>query len=252
MRSAIILTAFIATALADYSATPDKCVADCNAAHDACVTKPDANHAECASQYAACLGYNPYENGFVAPTACSKTTSPSWPTKTAAPPPQDECAKKCCDDYDKCRGAPGANQSTCSSEYAKCLGYNPFDGQHDHEEKPTKCSTRPVVTPTGPPQPPPPKVDCKHVKECSAEEDKCRVKPEANQAQCSSEYAGCLGFNPFTPEGENYLKQCEEEGLKPGHNETRPKPPPVIVSGGSSMKPLGFFSFLAVAAGALL
>lgn len=220
MRSAIIVTAFIATALADWSATPDKCAADCTAAHDACVTKPDSNKAECASQYAACLGYNPYENGFVAPTACSKTST-SWPMKTAAPPPQDDCAS---------------------------------DGQHDHEGKPAKCSTQPAVTPTGPPHPPP-KVDCKHVKECTDEVDKCRTKPEANQAECSAEYAQCLGFNPFTPEGENFLKECEEKGHKPGHNETgppHPKPPPVIVSGASNMKPLGFFSFLAVAAAALL
>lgn len=254
MRSAIIVTAFIATALADWGATtPDKCAADCTAAHDACVTKPDSNKAECASQYAACLGYNPYENGFVAPTACSKTSS-SWPTKTAAPPPQDECAKKCGDGYDQCRAAPGANQSTCSSEYAKCLGYNPFDGQHEHEGKPTKCSPQPVVTPTwtSPPPPPPPKMDCKHVKECTDEVDKCRPNPEADQAECSAEYAKCLGFNPFTPEGENSLKQCEEEGHKPGHNETHPKPPPIIVSGASSMAPLGLFSFLAAAAAALL
>ncbi|KAL7927596.1 hypothetical protein ACQKWADRAFT_277228 [Trichoderma austrokoningii] len=253
MRSSIVFTALIATALADWgTSTPDKCAADCTAAHDACVTKPDSNKAECASEYAACLGYNPYETGFVAPTACSKTTtSASWPTKTAAPPVQDECAKKCNDEYDQCRGAPGANQSTCSSEYAKCLGYNPFDGQHEHEEKPTKCSTQPAVTPTWT-STPPPKTDCKHVKQCTDEVDQCRTKPEANQAECSAEYAACLGFNPFTPEGEKTLKQCEEQGPKPGRNETHPKPPPIIVSGASGLVPLGVVSFLAVAAAALL
>ncbi|RFU72164.1 hypothetical protein TARUN_10101, partial [Trichoderma arundinaceum] len=145
MRSAIIATAFIASALADWGASPDKCAAECTAAHDKCVTKPNANMAECASEYAGCLGYNPYEHGFVTPTACSKTAAP---TKTA--PPQDECAKRCYDEYNKCRSAPGANQSFCASKYAECLGYNPFDGHH--EEVPTKCS-RPTVTPTRPAPP---------------------------------------------------------------------------------------------------
>ncbi|GFP52447.1 hypothetical protein ACSS6W_003492 [Trichoderma asperelloides] len=216
MRSAIVFTAFIATALADWSAT-----------------------------------------------------SAAWPTKTVAPAPQDDCANSCQYDYDECCGAPGANLSTCSSEYAECLGYNPYDGQqHDYEEKQktTECSTKPTATATAtwathfappptPTPPPYPKVDCKHVKECTDEDDKCRTKPEANQAECSAEYAKRLGFNPFTTEGANLLKQCEEEGHKPGRNETgppHPKPPPVIVSGASSVNALGFVSFLAAAAAAAL
>ncbi|KAL7792959.1 hypothetical protein V8C37DRAFT_379652 [Trichoderma ceciliae] len=253
MRSTIIATAFIASALADYGVSPEKCAAECTAAHDVCATKPGANMAQCASEYAACLGYNPYEHGFVAPTACSKTTSAAAPTKTA--PPHDDCAKECYEEYNKCRSAPGANQSTCASKYAECLGYNPFDGHHDHEEVPTKCSSKPITTPT---RPPPPKVDCRQVKECTKELDKCRGKPGANQAECSAEFAKCLGFNPFSPEGERCLKDCEE-GHKPHHNQTGPPPPPihpthppVVVSGGSGMKPLDIFSFLAAAIAALL
>ncbi|KAM0253965.1 hypothetical protein ACHAQJ_007034 [Trichoderma viride] len=250
MRSTIIAAAFIGSALADYSITPEKCAAECTAAHDACVTKPGANMAQCASEFAGCLGYNPYEHGFVTPTACSKTAEP---TKT--PPPQDDCAKKCHDVYNSCRRAPGANQSTCGSEYARCLGYNPFDGQHDHEEVPTKCSVKPVITPTRPP-PPPAKFDCWHGKECMEENDKCRGKPGANQAECSAEYAKCLGFNPFSPEGERWLKECEEDNHKPHHNQTgppiHPTHPPVVISGGSGMKPLEFFSFLAAGFAALL
>ncbi|KAL7950747.1 hypothetical protein V8C42DRAFT_307418 [Trichoderma barbatum] len=150
MRSTILITAFIASALADYSGTPQECAVKCTTAHNACLVKPDANRAQCASEYAACLGYNPYENGFVQPTACSsKTTAAPTQTKPPPPPPppphHDEC--KCYDEYNKCRGAPGANMSYCASQYAECLGYNPFDGHHDPEEIAKKCS-KPIITPT--------------------------------------------------------------------------------------------------------
>ncbi|KAL6696257.1 hypothetical protein J3F84DRAFT_373532 [Trichoderma pleuroticola] len=252
MRSAIVITAFIASALADYSGgTPEECAVKCTTAHDACLVKPDANRAECASEYAACLGYNPYEGGFVVPTACSKTTTAA-PTQTKAP--QDEC--KCYDEYNKCRSAPGANMSYCASQYAGCLGYNPFDGQHDPEQIEKKCS-KPIITPTpAPPPPPPPKPDCRHIKECGEERDKCRGKPDANQAECASEYAACLGFNPFTPEGEQCIKQCDEHhDHKPPHNGTAPPVQPTqppIISGGSGVRPLELFSLLAAGVAAFL
>lgn len=37
--------------------------AACTTTFNACSVAPDANHAYCASQYAACLGYNPFNNG---------------------------------------------------------------------------------------------------------------------------------------------------------------------------------------------
>lgn len=163
MRSAIIATAFIATALADWgnsSAGTDKCAAECTAAHDQCVTAPSANMAECASEYAACLGYNPYEHGFVTPTACSKTpqsTRGPEPTKRPEPPkkPENECGKKCYDDFNKCRSTPGANMAYCSSEYVDCLGYNPFDGTHDSDGQPLRCTKKSSATPTPTPGPKP-------------------------------------------------------------------------------------------------
>ncbi|PTB81443.1 hypothetical protein M440DRAFT_1015497 [Trichoderma longibrachiatum ATCC 18648] len=175
MRSALLMTAFIASsAMADHtttgstttgdamamSTTPEECAAKCSSAHDACVTKPDANMAECASEFAACLGYNPYDNadGFVQPTACSSkepfppSSSSAAPWQTKAPSHhhghkededesnKDEC--KCYDEYNRCRAAPGANMSFCASNYAECLGYNPFDGSHDPEEVSSKCSSK--------------------------------------------------------------------------------------------------------------
>ncbi|EHK15726.1 uncharacterized protein TRIVIDRAFT_228753 [Trichoderma virens Gv29-8] len=252
MRSTIIITAFVASVLADYSGTPEECAVKCTTAHDACLTKPDTNRAQCAADYADCLGYNPYENGFVTPTACSKTTAA--PTHTKPPsPPKDEC--KCYDEYNKCRSAPGANMSYCASQYAECLGYNPFDGQHNPDEIEKKCS-KPIITPTPTPPPPPPKPDCRLIKKCNEERDVCRGKPGANQADCSAKYAECLGFNPFTPDGEHCIKECEEEHEhKPPHNGTAPPVHPTnppIVSGGSGMKPLELFSFLAAGIAALL
>ncbi|KKP04674.1 hypothetical protein THAR02_03217 [Trichoderma harzianum] len=257
MRSTIIITAFIASALADYTGsdgTPEECAVKCTTAHDACLVKPDTNRAECASEYAACLGYNPYEGSFVNPTACSKTMTATTAAPTQTKTPQDEC--KCYDEYNKCRSAPGANMSYCASQYAGCLGYNPFDGQHDPEEIEKKCS-KPIITPT-PTPPSPPKPDCRHIKECGEERDKCRGKPDANQAECASEYAGCLGFNPFTTEGEQIIKKCEEDhDHKPPHNGTAPPVHPTstlspIISGGSGVRPLELFSLLAAGVAAFL
>ncbi|KAJ4861106.1 hypothetical protein T069G_06094 [Trichoderma breve] len=259
MRSAIIITAFIASALADYTGsdgTPEECAVKCTTAHDACLVKPDANRAECASEYAACLGYNPYEGSFVNPTACSKTATATTAAPTKTKTPEDEC--KCYDEYNMCRSAPGANMSYCASQYAGCLGYNPFDGQHDQEEEKIekKCS-KPITTPTPTPTPPP-KPDCRHIKECGEERDKCRGKPDANQAECASEYAGCLGFNPFTAEGEQTIKKCDEEhDHKPPHNGTAPPVHPTstltpVISGGSGVKPLELFSLLAAGVAAFL
>ncbi|PON27499.1 hypothetical protein TGAM01_v203880 [Trichoderma gamsii] len=162
-----------------------------------------------------------------------KTTEASWPEKTTS-----------AEWRDKTTSAEWAEKTTSAEWPDKTSAEWPTKTEATHEQ----------ITPTweSHPHPPPPKVDCKHVKECTDEVDKCRTKPEANQAECSSEYAECLGFNPLNPEADEALKQCEEEGHKPGHNETRPKPPPVIVSGASSMAPLGLISLLAAAAAALL
>ncbi|KAL7901289.1 hypothetical protein HDV63DRAFT_192975 [Trichoderma sp. SZMC 28014] len=167
-------------------------------------------------------------------SAPEKTTEASWPEKTTS-----------AEWHDKTTSAEWAEKTTTSAEWP----------DKTSAEWPTKTeATHEQVTPTWEvhPHPPPPKVDCKHVKECSDEVDKCRTKPEANQAECSSEYAQCLGFNPLNPEADEAIKKCEDEGHEHGHNETRPKPPPVIVSGASSMAPLGLVSLLAAAAAALL
>ncbi|KAK1240902.1 hypothetical protein MKX07_006335 [Trichoderma sp. CBMAI-0711] len=238
MRSALLITAFVASsAMADYTTsstvgdsdsaaaaiTPEECAAKCSEAHDACATKPEANMAECASEFASCLGYNPFVNGdLVQPTACSPqapSSSPSssassagaapWHTKSPSSPShhhhedeedgeKDEC--KCYDEYNRCRAAPGANMSFCASNYAECLGYNPFDGSHDPEEVSSKC-------------------------------------------------ASSSGSSSKGGEGE------KGEGHRPHRNETRPvqpTQPPVISGAASGVKALDVFGLLAAGIAALL
>ncbi|KAM0462428.1 hypothetical protein ACHAPV_003904 [Trichoderma viride] len=193
------------------------------------------------------------------------TTSASWPDKTSSAEWPDKTSSA--EWPDKTSSAEWPNK-TSSAEWPDNTNAEWLDDidwpNNTYAERPTKTeATNSQVTPTweSHPHPPPPKVDCKHIKECTDEINKCRTEPEANQAQCSAGYAQCLGFNPFNPETDEAIKQCEEEGSepshneegsKPSHNETRPKPPPIIVSGASSMAPLGLFSLLAVAAAALL
>ncbi|KAH6606501.1 hypothetical protein Trco_005654 [Trichoderma cornu-damae] len=177
MRATIVVTAFIASALADYGISPEKCAAECTAARGKCVAKPDANMAECASEYAACLGYNPF-------------------------------------------------------------------GDHGdrEEEVPTKCS-KPVIAPTRPP----PKPDCRHVKECEEEHGEHGEHEEHEEHEQHEEHE----------EHEQHEEQEEHEQHGHHHrNQTSPPPVrpthPVVVSGGSGAKPWDFFSFLAAGIAALL
>ncbi|PTB65427.1 hypothetical protein BBK36DRAFT_1160625 [Trichoderma citrinoviride] len=173
----------------------------------------------------------------------------------------DEC--KCYHAYNECRATPAANMSTCASNYADCLGYNPFDGSHNPDDVSDKCSASAA-----------PKTDCRRVKECEDASDECRGQPDANQAQCASDYADCLGFSPFEPEGQRRVQECddkdkdgddakakEEKHHQPHRNETRPAQPtqaPVqptqmpVVSGGSGFKALDVFGLLAAGVAALL
>ncbi|GKU22279.1 unnamed protein product [Fusarium langsethiae] len=160
------------------------CLSECNSDYNKCRTAPGANMSTCAAQYAGCLGYNPFEGGsLVTPTACSVPASDTpKPTQSGT----SDCVTGCNNDYNKCRTAPGANMSTCAAQYAGCLGYNPFEG--GSLVTPTACSSRPEPTQSD-------TNDC--LNKCNSGYDKCRTAPGANMATCASEYAGCLGYNPF-------------------------------------------------------
>lgn len=178
-------------------------------------------------------------------TDCPCTISKPAPPK---PAPTDECAQSCYDAYNKCRGQPDPNLSTCAAEYSACLGYNPFNG-NGTLGTPTACSTKPpaqyttevvtaittycpapttlsyndktyviteptsftitdcpctvskpVAPTTAAPAPPaPPAPDCPQ--KCSDAYNSCRSQPNANRSTCASDYASCLGYNPFAQDG---------------------------------------------------
>ncbi|GAB0136175.1 hypothetical protein EsDP_00004487 [Epichloe bromicola] len=189
----------------------DECAKKCNDEYNACRTAPDANMSFCASKLASCVGYNPFagSGSFVAPTACSAqptgTGTGSPPTGTAPAPGQEECAKKCNDEYSACRTAPDANMSFCASKLADCVHYNPFAGNGTFVT-PTACSAQSTGgSATGTGSPPtgtaaaPGQEEC--AKKCNDEYSACRTAPDANMSFCASKLASCVGYNPFAGNG---------------------------------------------------
>ncbi|RSL42006.1 hypothetical protein CEP54_015638 [Fusarium duplospermum] len=166
----------------------DPCLADCNAKHDACNTAPGANHAACASDYANCLGYNPYAGtGFVEPTACSKSmTTVPGPKKTESP---EVCCVTCTTTYKACCDAAGDVIDHCKIEYTTCLGYNPFDIIPWVEPTVCKHNEPKPPKPTGTPE------EC--CIQCTTVYDSCCAADGAIIENCKAEYTICLGYNPW-------------------------------------------------------
>ena len=48
----------------------DDCARKCVAAFDQCNQQPDCNHSDCAAKLSRCVGYNPFQGGYVQPTTC--------------------------------------------------------------------------------------------------------------------------------------------------------------------------------------
>ncbi|KJZ75467.1 hypothetical protein HIM_05163 [Hirsutella minnesotensis 3608] len=183
------LTAAAVMGFALTASAADACIEECNRARYACLSQPDAHHPTCASNYATCIGYNPYGGeGFVEPTACSKAPEPTVYRRAED---VDECAKKCSVEYNVCRGKPNAHRPTCASDYASCLGFNPFtlDGSLGEVKACVKGSERRDVA----------RDAC--ATKCYDEYNSCRGKPDAHRPTCASELARCVGYNPFTSDG---------------------------------------------------
>ncbi|OAQ60469.1 hypothetical protein VFPPC_06607 [Pochonia chlamydosporia 170] len=179
----IAIAALLGTAIA--ANTPEQCAEKCNAQWYKCKTAPNANQSFCGSQYAGCLGYNPFKNGYEVPTACSTKIA----ERAAPAPTQDACAKKCTSEYDACRTKPGANMSLCATNYSECLGFIPFpNGSGEPYVTPTACSKSAPSTTKAPSQ-------C--AEKCLNEFYACKTKPNSNQSYCASMIAECLGYNPF-------------------------------------------------------
>ncbi|KAG6053505.1 hypothetical protein E4U17_004641 [Claviceps sp. LM77 group G4] len=117
------------------------------------------------------------------------------PVETGTPAGGPECAKKCNEEYNACRVAPGANQSFCASKLASCVGYNPFTG--GAFMSPTACAAGPAATgPAGGQGGQGGDAEC--AKKCNEEYNACRTAPDANMSFCASKLASCVGYNPFT------------------------------------------------------
>ncbi|KID63635.1 hypothetical protein MBR_09870, partial [Metarhizium brunneum ARSEF 3297] len=106
------------------------------------------------------------------PCTISKPVQP-----TAVPTPAPGCNDKCQATYDQCRGKPGANLSTCVSDFegckASCTGAT------------TAAPSKPV-SPTVVPAPAP---GCND--KCQATYDQCRGQSGANLSTCVSNFEGC-------------------------------------------------------------
>lgn len=99
-------------------------VPTCQQMYNDCRAAQDADMAYCASQYAACLGYNPFTSAASSPTdGCGIATSRPSHRPHHRPHPST-----CRDKYNRCLNSPDANLAYCSSRYVACLGYDPVTG----------------------------------------------------------------------------------------------------------------------------
>ncbi|KAJ3948345.1 uncharacterized protein N0V96_002593 [Colletotrichum fioriniae] len=147
------------------------------------------------------------DGSLVTPTACSGTATAVPPIATGIVPPGTATAVPPIA-TGVCRSASDANRATCAANYAGCLGYSPF-GPDGSLVTPTACSgTATAVVPTATAVPPiatgivpPATTGAACVTGCNDAYNKCRSAPGANLSTCAAEYAGCLGYSPFGPDG---------------------------------------------------
>lgn len=198
----------------------DKCDSpkrDCMAEMKACRTAPNANQSFCSSKYAECLGYPPNPKPYKPQPSkpvddCHNDNisdkckpKPDCDAGKCSDKPVDDChndnncqQKVDCEAQDNaCRTAPDANLSSCASQYAGCVGSKTYNNDHnndnnndhnnDHNNNHKRDHTDDAAAPPSYPAD----------KDCEAENNACRTAPGVNQAQCSADYASCLGYNPY-------------------------------------------------------
>ncbi|KAM3424335.1 hypothetical protein BST61_g11128 [Cercospora zeina] len=221
---------------------PDAKICDCYNQLGQCQNAPNANQAQCSSDFASCSGMNPYTTGYDitgffnnlknnCPTSSNGPVVSATPTAGATGGKPDA---KICDCYNKlgqCQNAPNANQAQCSSDFASCSGMNPYTTGFDitgffnnlknncpaggapgpSSQNGPAASASPVPSPSGP-------IDSKTCA-CYAQDTTCRNAPNANQAQCSADFASCSGYNPFSQDTAtvqayfaNLDKACSQTG----------------------------------------
>ncbi|THW70632.1 hypothetical protein D6D19_07700 [Aureobasidium pullulans] len=161
--SAVASLAFVGAVAAQNSTTgaaATGCVASYNTCRTTRTNGVSANQAQCASDNASCQG------------TCYAT-------------------------YNTCRTTPvdgaSANQAGCASDYATCLGENPFSSDGSLTIIPYTASASMTSSAASPAS----------TAACQTSYDQCRVGPDANMAFCASQFASCLGTNPFASNGTN-------------------------------------------------
>ncbi|KAH7184775.1 uncharacterized protein B0J16DRAFT_383829 [Fusarium flagelliforme] len=181
--------AFATTALA-LLYKRDECSEACTDAYNACTQEPDASQAFCATEYANCLGFNPFlgQSSVPEPTACSAGATGATgesPSSTSASSASDSSA------------SATVTVATTSTLLITPI-YTVPTGNGDGEEETLATDTGSPSTTEGT-YTVPYTYDC--VSECNSDYNTCRTAPNANRATCASEYAECLGYNPFNSEG---------------------------------------------------
>ncbi len=224
----------------------DECAKKCVADLSACKGKPDANQSTCVSNYNSCLGYEAIGGGKAdySPSCCSKEGSKPTPTGQVPGQGQDECAKKCVAALGDCKAQPGANQSTCVSNYNSCLGYQAIgNGKADYS--PSACSKSGGSTPTSTAQVPGQgqgqgQSEC--AKKCVAALGDCKAQPGANQSTCVSNYNSCLGYQAIGGGKADYSPSaCSQQATGTGTGVPTVPTVPVTAGAADIARPVGLF-----------
>ncbi|EHK22066.1 uncharacterized protein TRIVIDRAFT_222486 [Trichoderma virens Gv29-8] len=215
-----IVAAVVGTAIATNGSK--ECANKCTTKWEACKAALNANQSFCSSDYTSCLGFSPFSNGYIKPTACSSSTAE--PTSTICfdcSAPTAEPTSTICFDCSAptvkptsticfdCSAPTAEPTSTicfdCSAPTAEPTSTICFDCSAPTAE-PTSticfdCSA-PTVKPTSTtcfdcstPPLQPAQDPC--AKKCTDLWVACKTTPNANQSFCSAQYASCLGFTPF-------------------------------------------------------
>ncbi|OQE16734.1 hypothetical protein PENSTE_c023G08152 [Penicillium steckii] len=89
---------------------------------------------------------------------------------------RDNCMNKCEVASDECRGRPGANVSTCVSDFESCESLCPSSGGNNSGDSDSGDNE------SG---------DFNCIRLCQKSNDECKGKPGANISTCVSDYANC-------------------------------------------------------------
>ncbi|RBR08438.1 uncharacterized protein FIESC28_10238 [Fusarium coffeatum] len=201
MKSATILsTAVFATTVVARLYKRDECSEVCTNAYNACTQEPDASQAFCATEYANCLGFNPFlgQESVPEPTACSAGATGA----TGAPAISSSSSSTSASSVSASSVIVSVPSATVIATTSSTLVVTPTftvpTGSGDDDEETQATDTGSPST-TERSYSIPYTYDC--VSACNSDYNTCRTAPNANRATCASEYAECLGYNPFNSEG---------------------------------------------------